>query len=417
MSKKGNRTLIGLFVLGAVALAILAVIILGSGRLFHETRTTVMYFEGSVKGLSVGAPVVFRGVKIGSVSDIRIHYDPQTKAIQIPVYAEFPLQGILPEDPATGRRRAPGDQKELLEHFIKRGLRAQLEMQSIVTGQVQIGLDFYPDRPAKLVGVDPDFQEIPTIPSPLQQLTKQIEELPLQEIIQRVSSSLQGIDRVVNSPEITRTVQSIAQAAEEAKHLVQNLDAKAGPVASGIEAAVIDMQKAVRNINEKIDPLASGLDEGIKDLRKLARNLDDRVGPVSSDIQTTLKDAQTLLREMNGKVTSAASALEEGIKDVQRLAGTIEQEVRPVSGSLQKTLASIEATSGDAGVTLQEARRTLQNLGGGIGEDSLLLQQVNQTLVELRAASRAIRDLADGLDRQPESLIFGRKKVRKEIDE
>ena len=95
MSKPANKTMIGLFVLGAITLIVVAIGVLGSGKLFKETTPYVMVFEGSVKGLNVGSPVVFRGVKIGSVSGIHMHFDYATKAMTILIYADF---GVAPNE-------------------------------------------------------------------------------------------------------------------------------------------------------------------------------------------------------------------------------------------------------------------------------------------------------------------------------
>ena len=89
MSKQANKTLIGIFVVGAVALVVAGVAIFGTGKFFSERHRLVMYFDGSVSGLNVGAPVVFRGVKIGTVTDIVLRADPADMSIQIPVFIEI----------------------------------------------------------------------------------------------------------------------------------------------------------------------------------------------------------------------------------------------------------------------------------------------------------------------------------------
>jgi paraquat-inducible protein B len=78
MGRRSNPTLIGAFIVGAVALIVIGLLVFGRGQLFTEKRTYVLYFDGSVKGLNVGAPVDFQGVKIGSVTDIKVQYLPQT---------------------------------------------------------------------------------------------------------------------------------------------------------------------------------------------------------------------------------------------------------------------------------------------------------------------------------------------------
>ena len=75
MAKQANKTMIGLFVVGAIVLLVAAIVLLGSGRYFKKTHRYVAFFEGSVKGLAVGAPVMFRGVRIGKVEDFAVYVE------------------------------------------------------------------------------------------------------------------------------------------------------------------------------------------------------------------------------------------------------------------------------------------------------------------------------------------------------
>ena len=138
MSKPANKTMIGLFVVGAIVLVVVAIGVLGSGKLFKESIPYVMVFEGSVKGLNVGAPVMFRGVKIGSVTSIRMRADYATKAMTILVYADSEPNKveIVNIDQATAKAVNRQDRYANMKQLIARGLRAQLEMQSIVTGHL-----------------------------------------------------------------------------------------------------------------------------------------------------------------------------------------------------------------------------------------------------------------------------------------
>ncbi len=329
MSKPANKRLIGVFVLGAIALLVIAVVVLGSGKFFRKMYVAVCYFEGSVGGLNIGAPVVFRGVKVGSVKDVILRYDPQNLTIQIPVYIEL--------DPSKSEIIGPRPKEfeEDLRSMIDRGLRAQLEMQSIVTGQMYVGLDFHPEKPAKLVGADAKYSEIPTIPTPLQEITKKIEQLPLEEMIKNIATAAEGINRLVNSPEITKTIQSVSLAAEEAKGLIQNLKSQTTTLTSSIDGTVKDVQKLVQDIDRQVDPL----------------------GP-----------------------------------------------------SIERTLSSIEKTSDEAGMTFRQAQQILAALEGDIGEDSELMYDLKKAVKEVGTAAKAIQSLANALERQPESLLFGKKK-------
>ncbi len=377
MSKPANKTLIGIFVLGAIALLVIAVVVLGSGKFFKKMYVAVCYFEGSVGGLNIGAPVVFRGVKVGSVKDVVLRFDTEKLTIQIPVYIEI--------NPRTGELIGPGF-KELwgdLRPMIDHGLRARLEMQSILTGQMQVGLDFYPGKPAKLVG-DTNYPEIPTIPTPLQELAKRVEQIPIEDILKKAQSALEGIERVSNSPEIAKTLQSVSLAAGEIKSLVKNINSQVAPLASNTNDTVEDLQKLVRNLDQQISPLISILRKTTEDVQSMVQNVDGRVKPLASGIEVTMKDIQAMTKEVQDLVRNTSAKID---------------QIRP---SIEKTLEA-------AGTTLQEAQVTLRTVGGATGEDSPLVYQSMQTLKELSAAARSLRTLADYLERHPEALVRGKK--------
>ena len=396
MSKPANKTLIGIFVVGAVALAVVAVVVLGSGKFFKQTLKYVMFFEGSVKGLSVGAPVIFRGVKVGSVSEIKMAINPKDLSITIPVYVELggesKMVGLGKEKGVveTLRQRGIKIKREMMQQFIDRGLRAQLDMQSFVTGQLDVALDFHPDKPAKFVGADPNTPETPTVPTGLQEVLKKLEELPLEQIVMDISSAVKGIDRVVNSPEIMQTMRSASQAAEEARQLIHEVNVKAGPVLSSVQGAM-------------------------GDARQLIQNMDGKVGPAASNINDTLKEAQKLMRDLNEKTTTLTSSIDGAVKDAQTLLRNVDGQVEPVATSLKDTLASIKKASDEAGVTLQQAQQTLVTLEGDIGGDSELVLEIREAIRQMQDTLRAIKGLAKTLEQQPDSLIFGKKRMREEV--
>ena len=201
MAKQTSKTLIGGFVVGAVVLIVAGVLIFGSGKFFQESNRYVLYFRGSLKGLNVGAPVLFQGVQVGSIIDITIQANAEDLTSQIPVTIQ-----ILPKKFKVVRGKIRTDPYENINVLIERGLRAQLQLQSFVTGQLMIGLDYYPDTPVRLVGIDPEYPEIPTIPTPLETLSKTFRDLNLEELVARVMSAVKGIEKFVNSPELTGSV-------------------------------------------------------------------------------------------------------------------------------------------------------------------------------------------------------------------
>jgi paraquat-inducible protein B len=202
MNRKTNKALIGAFVVGAVVIFAVGLSVIGSGKIFRTTRKFVLFFDGSIKGLNVGAAVNFRGVKIGTVSDIRLVLNPQDYSVFIPVVIEI--------DPTiiTGIKETFPNPKGYLR-FVERGMRARLDILSFVTGQLVVSLDFYPDKPARFVGLSKEYPEIPTLPSPIDELSKTLNDLPIKQIAEKTERAIEGIERFVNSDDFKESAHSI----------------------------------------------------------------------------------------------------------------------------------------------------------------------------------------------------------------
>src|SRR6516165_6379361 len=141
MNKKISPTMIGAFVVGALALIVIAILVFGSGRLFRQTREFVLYFDNSVNGLHAGAPVKIKGVEVGSVKDIRLQLE-RGKEAKIPVIIEIDLEKFISRGAIIAAQTAM-DREALQKAIVDRGLRGQLEMESLVTGLLFVSLDFF----------------------------------------------------------------------------------------------------------------------------------------------------------------------------------------------------------------------------------------------------------------------------------
>jgi paraquat-inducible protein B len=216
--RKANKTKIGVFVVGAVILLIAAVLIFGSGALFKQSDKYIIYFDGSVKGLSVGAPVIFRGVKVGNVSSIDLAYDEKTENVLIPVVIDVELSRVKG---APDRFGYPD-----YAQFIQQGLRAKLEVQSYLTGQLMLAFDFYPDNPQKLYNITKQYPELPALPiSP--DIFEIMNEIPIKEITSNLSQAVTGINRLVNSEgimDLDKTLREVTQSARSFGLLVEYLE-------------------------------------------------------------------------------------------------------------------------------------------------------------------------------------------------
>jgi paraquat-inducible protein B len=277
MSVFSNKTMIGVFVLGAVALAVGAIVALGSGLMFTKKYSCIMFFENSVSGLEVGAPVVFRGVPIGSVKEISIEADASRLHFYIPVVVEI-LGGKIKLALTDGAKKAQNladAQKDnpdnLLTQLIDKGLRAQLVTQSFVTGQLAVSLDLMPDTPVRLVGGS-SLPEIPTVPSTFEKLTQTIKQLPLEELVKELIGAVSGLKKLVNSPELTA-------------------------MPGKLDTALNTGTDLLRDIRSKVGPMADRFDEAAQSFTELAKHLDRRTEGLSTTAGKTLETLDTTLKE------------------------------------------------------------------------------------------------------------------------
>jgi paraquat-inducible protein B len=217
MSKKANPTAIGFFVLAALVVAAAALAFLGSGKLFTETRTFVLFFDSSLSGLDVGAPVEYHGVRVGSVTRIFLQYDTSASTVLTPVYIEM----------ERDRMTYKGDEQQAksIEYHVQQGLRAQLQPQSLVTGKLKIMMVDKPGSELRLVGGDPETAELPTIPTLTESLAAKIEALPLSEIIVNLNKSVEAIAQFTASGDLTNAMARVNGILEEVHMLASNVNA------------------------------------------------------------------------------------------------------------------------------------------------------------------------------------------------
>lgn len=268
MSKKANTALIGLFVIGAITLGIISLIVLGAGKIFSEKSTYVTYFDSSVQGLRPGANVTFRGVRIGQVNTVYVRFDESMLEFDLPVIIEFQegaIQTISDED----NKRSD---LEIMEALIERGLRAKLQMESFVTGQLLVDLDFYPDQNAIFRDDHSGYPEIPTIPSDIQvavesvqKIMRKLGELPLDEILDNLSTTMEGIDKLVNSPEIRSAIQGVDKLVNSNE--TQQISARLIHSLDQLDATTSEIQLFVQNMDQQVTPIATEVEKAINDIQ------------------------------------------------------------------------------------------------------------------------------------------------------
>ncbi len=352
MSRKASPTAIGVFVVGAAALVVAGIAYFGSGRFLAETETYVLFFEGSLKGLNVGAPVLLRGVKVGEVSEVVIRYHTDDQRIDIPVYIEYQPDRVV-------KIGGIPDRQSTAELLVERGLRGKLTMQSFVTGMLAIEFEFHPDSPVRLVGGDLRYQELPTIPSMMEELTntvgklgQRVSELPIEGLISDLRETVQGTNAFVRSAKLEQAVQS--------------------------------------------------LDKTLKDFGKLARNVDAKLEPLVSSVIETAEETRTTMKTTAERVDLAEGVLSDTLGSYKKLAEDLNAQVGPVA-------TGVTDTTDLARSALEQARQTLAMVEEVIARESELHYRLMGALEEFAAAANSIRVLADYLEQNPEALLQGKR--------
>ena len=310
MSKQANPTLIGTFVLGAVILGAVTTMLLAGGQLFQERRRHVLYFEGAAQGLQVGAPVVFLGVKVGTVKRIQLGLDAENRRFMVPVIIEVEADMV---------QSLRGDQvdlqdRDILRQLVEQGLRAQLKMQSLLTGQLYVDLDFHPDKPARFIGGDSEESEIPTIPTTVEEFATTLEGFPMEEFLSDLAAISQSLNALLSSEETKMIPVRLEATLAHLESLSAKLDRDGDPVLAEMRAALEATQAAMVKLGgvaEAGSPVVESLGKASEELAKTAQALQKLTGEESPTVQ----HLDTALRE----ISRAARAL-------RLLAETLEQQ-------------------------------------------------------------------------------------------
>ncbi len=240
MSEQANAKLIGFFVIGAVALLLFTVVLLSSARLFSERQKFVLHFSGSVNGLTVGSPVKFRGVRVGTVTDIVVAINPQDETIDVPVFIQLDSHRV------SFANEKHEDVDLFIEQLIDRGLRAQLQMESLVTGQLYIEFDFKPATPVELVADNSGIPQIPTIPSGADALGNAFEAL---------RNAMNGVEDFLTSAQVKEVLASVTQAMQSSNNMVIKFNEQVIPVSSQLTSTLTEFTEAMNAIKVLADYL------------------------------------------------------------------------------------------------------------------------------------------------------------------
>ncbi len=277
MSKQANPTVIGAFVVGGVMLIATAFALFGGAQLFAQKNRYVALFDEPTNGLRVGANVLLNGVRVGYVSDVDLIIDDVNFDTETQVVLE-----LLPEDIKTKSGQHLGDESSArLDHetlVYKAGLRAALEIESFVTGQLRVELRLRPDTPAVMRAVDPLYPEIPTISSNIQELLNDVqswfadvrENVDIGGLSLRLNNVLQALDDLARSRDLHQSLAGINQLVNDAD--TQQLAGQLIATLDELLAASTAASNLFDNVNEGVDSLVTNLEPV---LERLAAALDE----------------------------------------------------------------------------------------------------------------------------------------------
>jgi paraquat-inducible protein B len=312
MSKKASPTVIGGFVLGAVFLLVAATMIFGGAQFFETQSRSVAYFPGSVKGLRTGANVLFRGVRVGFVEDIQLQGDADTaETLVMVVMRIFPEQYHLTRDgiPLSERERPQNVSAQV--DLIEAGFRAQLGVESFVTGQLVVEFDFFPDTPIVYRGSNPPYPETPTIPNDIEEIVEGVQRfvadiqanLDVEQLTRDLQATASGLRRLVDSEDLRQAVAGFNN--------LMNADATQA-LPGDLEKTLADARAAIVSV------------------RRLSDGANERLGPL-------LDEFTPVIARLDGTLAAAQNTLESAGRQMQ---GDTE-----LAHQLTSTLAEVEAAS------------------------------------------------------------------------
>lgn len=336
MSRKANPTLIGAFVLGALALAVVATLLLAGGSWFGERRQHVLYFEGAAQGLQVGAPVVFLGVKVGTVKQIQLGLDAQSRRFVVPVMIEVQPQVVR----TRGGENVDLRDRATVRQLVERGLRARLRLQSLLTGQLYVDLDFHPDKPAVFAALDPELSEIPTIRTAVQELTTKLEGFPMDKFLNDVAAISGAVHKLMSAQATQDLPQRLDVTLRHLQSLAARFDAQGGPILNDVRGNLAEMQKALLAAQAALAKLDTAADR----VADLARP-DSRMVAGMTQASEELAKAAAAVRGLSEQESPTTQNLNAALKEIARaadalrlLAETLEQQPDAIwRGKRQKT--------------------------------------------------------------------------------
>lgn len=279
-----SATLIGAFVLAALGLVVAGVLFFGAGALREERLAIVSFFDTSVAGLRVGAPVTFRGVPVGEVKSMGVRVNPRTGGSIIQVNME-----LTPGMVTVYGAPPPGD-GALVPSLVQEGLTAQLVKQSFVTGLLSVELSFRPGAEVSRFG-DATLPEVPTVPGDLEGLAKQLQTVDIaavleslqrtlaaaEPVLRQAPSVLSSLERTLNTTEreVGRSSASLQETLAAMRMLAKTLDRDGASTLAALRGTLERADATLKRADATLDAAHTLVDPRGHNAIQLQRTLDD----------------------------------------------------------------------------------------------------------------------------------------------
>ncbi len=323
MSREANPTIIGGFVLGAVALVVIGILVFSSGAWLRERIYLVTYFPGSVQGLNVGAQVQFQGVPIGQVVEIGLDYIADRDRFRIPVRYEVWPKTIQVLGDLEGT-----EPRELIQRLVdEQGLRAQLESVSFVTGQYLVTLSLNPDLPKRDIQQDPDGDiRVPAIAATRDRVQQMLENLHLNELVDTATETLDSINSLLAAKETHSVLTNLDQTLAGIRIIIAKIDQDITPLSAQASATLTEYQQLAETVRNDLGPLLRELSQTIQTVTAVAASVEAEVDPLARSTQAALDEAAAAMRaitQLTGKGSSTRYELEQLLSTATQAARSI----------------------------------------------------------------------------------------------
>ncbi len=311
MSKKSSKARIGGFILGGLAFLIVCIITLGGRDIFSDSVEYVLYFDGSVSGLSLGAPVVFRGVPLGKVTQIVLVANTKDEEITIPVHIAIAANSIV-LDKDSRAEASESTRTQLMQRMIQRGLRARLHMRSLVTGQYSVELDFFPETPARYHSSD-HAQEIPTVSSTFDEFQRTLSRLPLEEMAHSLRVALESFSKLAGNEDLLLALKSMRQTFENTAEFIDN----AGSLRGDIQRAINAFGDTATTVDNQLPEAMATLQLALTSFAAVATDLRSTVDSANKIVSPNSKSLQALHTTLH-EINKAAKSIRDLAKMLEK---------------------------------------------------------------------------------------------------